>query len=237
MVRASALRAAPSTGRGRRVGRIALGTLMALLAWFTLTLPPPPRASLASADAAALAAPVVLRGAYHIHTTTSDGTGTADDVAAAAARAGLQFIILTDHGDATRTPMPPAYRSGVLCIDAVEISTTGGHYAALGLPGAARYRLAGEPRDVVEDVHRLGGFGVAAQPDSPKRELQWTGWDTPFDGVEWLNEDTEWRDESYASLAHALLTYTLRPAETLGALVGHARGILDRWDRLAAQRR
>ena len=35
-----------------------------------------------------------------------------------AARAGLKFIVFTDHGDATRTPDPPAYRSGVLCIDA-----------------------------------------------------------------------------------------------------------------------
>jgi hypothetical protein len=219
------------------MGRIALGFLLALLAWFLLTLPPRPRVSVASPEAAALAAPAVLRGAYHIHTTASDGTGTPDEVAAAAARAGLQFIILTDHGDATRPPLAPAYRSGVLCIDAVEISTTGGHYATLGLPGPAPYRLAGEPRDVVEDVHRLGGFGIAAHPDSPKRELRWTGWDTPFDGVEWLNEDTEWRDESYLSLVHALLTYTLRPAETLGALVGHPRGVLDRWDSLAAQRR
>ncbi len=178
----------------RRAFRIALILIVALLAYILWTLPPRARASVAAPAASALAAPATIRGAYHIHTTTSDGTGTPDDVAAAAARAGLQFVILTDHGDATRTPTPPTYRSGVLCIDGVEISTTGGHYAALGLTAAAPYRLAGEPRDVVEDVRRLGGFGVAAHPDSPKRELQWTGWDTPFDGVEWLNEDTEWRD-------------------------------------------
>ena len=34
----------------------------------------------------------------------SDGSGTVDAIAAAAARAGLQFIILTDHGDGTRSP-------------------------------------------------------------------------------------------------------------------------------------
>jgi hypothetical protein len=238
MAQASIQSSPSSAGRRRfRVGRVALGAILALLAYLLLTLPPRPRASVAPADAAALAAPVTLRGAYHIHTTTSDGTGTPDEVAAAAARAGLQFIVLTDHGDATRTPMPPRYRSGVLCIDAVEISTTGGHYAALGLPGAAPYRLAGEPRDVVEDVRRLGGMGIAAHPDSPKRELRWTGWDTPFDGVEWLNEDTEWRDESSWSLARALAHYTIRPAGTLGALAEHSRAVLDRWDRLASQRR
>ena len=118
------------------------------------------------------APPLVVRGASHIHTVRSDGAGTPESAAAAAARAGLDFIILTDHGDGLRAPDPPRYVEGVLVIDAVEISTTGGHYVALGLDRAP-YRLAGEPRDVVEDVHRLGGFGVAAHPDSPKAQLQW----------------------------------------------------------------
>lgn len=61
----------------------------------------------------------------HVHTRRSDGAGTIDDVAAAAARAGLQFVILSDHGDGTGMREPPSYRSGVLCIDAVEIRTSG----------------------------------------------------------------------------------------------------------------
>lgn len=36
-------------------------------------------------------------GNLHLHTTASDGTGTHDEVAAAAARAGLDFIVYTDH--------------------------------------------------------------------------------------------------------------------------------------------
>ena len=111
--------------------------------------------------------PNVVRGAYHIHTTRSDGSGTPDEVAAAAARAGLKFIILTDHGDGTRAPDPPSYRSGVLTLDAVELNTTHGHYGAIGLP-AAPYPLAGTADAVIEDVRRLGGFGIAAHPGSPR---------------------------------------------------------------------
>ena len=92
-------------------------------------------------------------------------------------RAGLQFVILTDHGDGTE-PAPPAYVDGVLCIDGVEISTNGGHYVALGM-SPAPYPLGGEPVAVVEDVARLGGFGIAAHPDSPKPSLAWTDWDVP----------------------------------------------------------
>ena len=83
-----------------------------------------------------------VRGAFHIHSDRSDGSGSVDAIAAAAARAGLQFIILTDHGDGTRAPDAPAYRSGVLTIDGVELNTTSGHYAAIGLP-ASPYPIAG----------------------------------------------------------------------------------------------
>jgi hypothetical protein len=176
-----------------------------------------------------------VRGVYHIHTRHSDGTGTAEDVAEAAARAGLRFVIITDHGDATRQPDPPTYRSGVLCIDAVEISTTGGHYAALGL-GRSPYRLGGEPRDVVEDVRRLGGFGIAAHPLSSKPELAWRGWDLPFDAMEWLNEDSLWRNAPGRSLTRAAWTYLFRPVGSIAGLYGQ-RAELRRWDALQRHRR
>src|SRR5262245_8991211 len=143
-----------------------------------------------------------VRGAFHIHSNRSDGSGSVDAIAAAAASAGLQFIILTDHGDGTRQPDPPAYRSGVLVIDGVELNTTGGHYAAIGMP-ISPYPIAGTPEDVVEDVHRLGGFGVAAHPGSARPSLSWQGWEAEIDGVEWINADSEWRDEPRIPIARA----------------------------------
>ena len=150
-----------------------------------VTLPPKRRALADQPDG-------TIPGILHVHTNRSDGRSSPDDVAAAAARAGLKFLIFTDHGDATRPPQPPAYRSGVLCLDGVAISPSGGHYIAIDLP-VSPYPLAGEPRDVIDDVRRLGGFGIAAHPDSPKPELQWREWDAPFDGIELLNPDTTWR--------------------------------------------
>ena len=181
-------------------------------------------------------------GILHIHTNRSDGSGTPDEIAAAAARTGLKFLVFTDHGDATRTPDPPVYRSGVLCIDAVEISTAAGHYVALGLP-AAPYPLAGEPRDVVEDVRRLGGFGIAAHPDSPKDGLRWGDWNALIDGMEIINPDTSWRARvvqpglgSKFGLLAALGTYPFRPEETIASLLGEPAGLVDRWDSLIARR-
>jgi hypothetical protein len=177
-------------------------------------------------------------GVLHIHTNRSDGLGTPDEVAAAAAKAGLKFLVFTDHGDATRQPDPPTYRSGVLCLDAVEISTSGGHYVAVGV-GPSPYPLAGESRDVVEDVHRLGGFGIAAHPDSPKAELRWTDWDTPIDGVELLNADTSWRVHLASGgarfpLIRGLFTYLIRPSETIGSLFTDSPELDVRWGRVLA---
>ncbi|HET9468930.1 MAG TPA: CehA/McbA family metallohydrolase [Vicinamibacterales bacterium] len=174
-------------------------------------------------------------GSFHIHTNRSDGSGSPDDVAAAAARAGLNFIVLTDHGDGTRKPDAPQYRHGVLVIDGVELSTERGHYIAIGLPQAP-YPLRGEPRDVVEDVKRLGGFGIVAHAHSARPGLQWHEWDAPFDGMEWLNADTEWRDERSQQLARALARYPFRPAETLAALLDRPDATLARWDVLTQRR-
>ena len=176
-----------------------------------------------------------VRGALHIHTRRSDGTGTVDQIAAAAANAGLSFVILTDHGDATREPERPSYRHGVLCIDAVEISTDDGHVVALGLPRSP-YPLGGEARDVVDDIARMDGMSIAAHPTSAKPALRWRDWSVPADGVEWLNGDSEWRDEPFRSLVRALLTYPIRRAAALAALLDRPEDALTRWDRAMASR-
>ena len=205
--------------------------LVALLAVVALLLVLPPGSSETDAPPAA-----TVRGVYHVHTSRSDGSGTPDAVAEAAAGAGLQFIILTDHGDGTRPPDPPRYRSGVLTLDGVELNTTGGHYAVLGMP-AAPYPLAGTPAAVIADVKRLGGFGIAAHPGSPRPALRWTDWDAAFDGLEWINGDSEWRDEPRLPIARALATYVLRAPESMASLLDRPAAVLEQWDRISQQRR
>ena len=204
--------------------------LLSVVAFAMVTLLPPATMVTAAPPAS------TVRGAFHIHSDRSDGSGSVDAIASLAARAGLQFIILTDHGDGTRSPDAPAYRSGVLTIDGVELNTAGGHYAAINLP-ASPYPIAGTPEDVIADVHRLGGFGIAAHPGSPRPTLSWQGWDTAFDGIEWINGDSEWRDEPRTAIARALLTYLLRPPQSLATLLDRPDSVLARWDALAAQRK
>ena len=223
----------------------ALVAAVAVLIAFTL----PPRRLVLQAQTDG-----TIPGIFHVHTSRSDGLSGPDEIAAAAARAGLKFVVFTDHGDATRMPDPPQYRSGVLCLDGVEVSTTGGHYIAIDMPPAP-YPLGGDPRDVVEDVRRLGGFGIAAHPDSPKPQLRWREWTAPVDAIEIVNLDTSWRQWAQQAnapanqtagasgrwparrrLLAALAGYPFRPAETIGSLV-RTDGLMSQWAALASRRR
>lgn len=210
-------------------GALAVG---GIIAW---TLPPPSQIiEFDSFPPATPFASAVLRGAFHVHSRWSDGSGTVDEIALAGAAAGLDFVILTDHGNGT-TSRPPSYRGGVLVIQGTEIGTAGGHYVALGLP-AAPYPLGGDARGVVEDVRRLGGFGVIAHPTSPRAPLAWSDWSLRVDGVEWLNGDSQWRDDGPAQLLRAVAGYLFRAPESLASLMARPERALARWDTLAAER-
>lgn len=210
---------------------VTTAAVLAAVALYVLVTLPPRAVALPSA-----LPPGTVYGAYHVHSSRSDGSGTVDEIAAAAGRAGLSFVILTNHGNATRPPDPPAYHHGVLCLDAVEITTNAGHVVALGLTRAAGYPLAGEARDVVEDIHRLGGMAIAAHPDSPRPELRWRAGSTGIDGFEWLSADSEWRDESGGRLLMAAARSLIRPAGAIASLFERPVRSLARWDAAARAR-
>ena len=182
-----------------------------------------------------------VSGVLHVHTSRSDGRLPPAAVAAAAQRAGVRFVVFTDHGDGTRTPDPPTYYGSVLALDGVEVSTTQGHYVAIGLP-ATPYALGGAPADVVDDVRYFGGVGIVAHPDSPRASLRWTRWDLPVDGVELDNLDSAWRSRWDGSLRDrlllgaSLLSYWTRPAETVTRLADQAEPQTPPWDAVAATR-
>jgi hypothetical protein len=204
----------------------------AVVVFLLATLPPKPASATWAGDPSIPGRTVA--GAYHVHSRASDGAGDRETIAASARRAGIQFVIITDHGDGTDLEAP-AYIDGVLCIDAVEISTNGGHYVALGMERAP-YPLGGEPFAVVEDVTRLHGFGFAAHPDSPKPALAWTDWGVAFDGIEWMSADSEWRNESRPRLARVLFDYWFRPAGAMASVLDRPSATLARWDALSSRR-
>ncbi len=138
-------------------------------------------------------APRWLRGAFHVHTTRSDGRGSVEQVAEAAKAAGLGFVVLTPHNDST--PREPVFVQGVLMVPGVELSTDHGHLVAFGLrrplEGVRPWMDGGEARAAVE---KAGGVSVLAHP--VQRRNPWTHEEAArrAEGFELYSADTFWRD-------------------------------------------
>ncbi|HSN89767.1 MAG TPA: PHP domain-containing protein [Anaeromyxobacteraceae bacterium] len=170
-----------------------------------------------------------IRGAWHVHTTRSDGRGTVDEVARAAREAGLQFVVVTDHN--VLTPADGGYREGVLVVQATEVSTELGHVVALGVPRA----LTEEERrgDPLRAIAALGGEAVVAHPFHPRRAF--TGWEAgAWRGLEVVSNDHAWHralaDRAVGTIAVGLLRLPWDPPQAVLTLVGEPRRELDRLD-------
>ncbi|WP_309897569.1 CehA/McbA family metallohydrolase [Archangium sp.] len=134
-----------------------------------------------------------VRGAFHVHTTRSDGRGTVKEVAAAAKAAGLRFVVLTDHNDFG--PREPAYMDGVLLVPGVELSTAHGHLVAFGmerpLEGVRAWMDGGELEAAVE---KAGGVSVLAHPVQRRNPWRHDEAARRADGFELYSADTFFRD-------------------------------------------
>ena len=162
----------------------------------------------------------IYKGAIHIHTKRSDGTGDILSVAKAAKQAGLDWIIITDHN---YYDTEEGIINGVYVIKGQEISPKNcNHYLTFGLD---KVILPNDnPKIYVDEVREKGGFGFAAHPDEgftvdkkgniyPRKNsnhcIPWADKNIEPDGVEIWNWFSNWadnlNDRNIFTLAYAYL--------------------------------
>jgi hypothetical protein len=174
-------------------------------------------------------APREARGAWHVHTTRSDGRAPIDEVVRAARDAGLQFVVIADHN--VLTTGDAGYRDGVLVIEATEASTRFGHVVALGVPRAL---TDDEKRsDPFGAIAALGGHAIVAHPLHPKRPFG--GWGLgAWSGLEVVSNDTAWyralADRDAGRIAAAALALPWDPVRTVLTLGDDPGDELARFD-------
>jgi len=160
------------------------------------------------------------KGAIHIHTMLSDGTGDIDMISKAAKKAGLDFIIITDHN---YYDTDEGVINGVYVIKAQEISPIqSNHYIALDVNKTILPK--DDTKIYVDEVRKLGGFGFSAHPDEgfivnekgnviPRKNsnhcIPWTDKNVIPDGIEIWNWFSNWADNlddtNILSLAYAFI--------------------------------
>lgn len=135
-------------------------------------------------------------GAIHIHTKFSDGSGDIQSISKDAKKAGLDWIIITDHNN---FDVKEGIYNGVYVIKGEEISPKdSNHYLALGISN-----LIGADENAqlnIDNVRKSGGFGFAAHPDESSnrknrwKPIKWKDKNIIPDGVEIWNWFSNWAD-------------------------------------------
>jgi len=172
-------------------------------------------------------------GVYHVHTTFSDGRKSLEKVAAAASRQGLDFLILTDHGNPNRASLAgQGWKGNVLVLAGSELSVSRGHLVALDFKTPER-DFARNAEEAVLEVVAAGGFTVIAHPFS-KTRWSWGG-SAVFDGIEVVTADSMVRKNILHALPY-LPALIFSPRIFLLKALDRPAQSLKKWDQLGATR-
>ncbi|MHB9034316.1 MAG: hypothetical protein ACYC6L_14865 [Anaerolineae bacterium] len=178
-------------------------------------------------------------GNLHIHTLASDGSADHTSVAQAAAKAGLDFIIITDHD--VYLPEMTGWKGSVLLLVGEELQALDGdegyHYLVLNANREMVDR-AGDPQQLIDAVNESDGQGYIAHPFeyagfySGERTYGWGNWDvTGFNGIEIWNYMSEFK--AHISNLPKALTFVFFPKL---AIRGPFAATLAVWDKALIDR-
>ena len=136
------------------------------------------------------------KGAIHIHSLNSDGSGDIESITRAAKKAGLSWIIVTDHN---YFDTQEGIYNDIYVLKGEEISPKDeNHYLALGIN--EQIEPNNNPQVYIDEVREQNGVGFAAHPDEfIKRNNNYPPitWNKAFmpDGVEIWNWFSCWGDK------------------------------------------
>ena len=154
---------------------------------------------------------------------------------AAARQANLSFLAITDHNVAMTAQDIAEDPPDLPIISGEELSTSAGHFLALGLPAGWERPKTPDDRALLAAARTEGAFTVIAHPYHPR--TPWTDWNTAdFDGMEIWNEDAVWRQNNVLDLLIALLIYPENDQLALVRLARTPEANFAKWDELLAQR-
>ena len=130
------------------------------------------------------------KGVYHNHSHYSDGRGDINEITSDARKVGIDFVILTDHGEPNlKSSSSTQYLNDVLLIGGSELSLECGHMTVMGYY-PKDYKFSVHPQEAINEVIENNGVCFIAHPMD--RRIPWTDWNVKdFTGIEILNSYSE----------------------------------------------
>jgi len=178
----------------------------------------------------------------HMHTTYSDGTGSHEEIAQAAIRAGIDIVIVTDHNVWVKGPegyyQNDENRVLLLVGEEVHDQTRDPQKNHLMIFGVDKELapLAKDPQMLIDKVNELEGLTIIAHPTDPEAlnfnepDLSWVDWQVHgYTGIELWNGMSEFK----GLLKNKLLAiyYAYNP-EIIAQ--GPYPDVLKKWDEITA---
>lgn len=178
-------------------------------------------------------------GAIHVHTTESDGTRTLEEVAAIGKRAGLDFIMFTDHMNLNnRDNGKEGFYDGLLAVVGYEHNDIddNNHYMLFDVPRV--YDAQMSAAEYVKAGAQDGALGIIAHPDEIRDRMgqyppfPWTDWSAEgYTGIELWNQMSEWMERLTPSNK---LVMAFSPRKSM---VGPTDRVLAKWDEVNRERK
>jgi hypothetical protein len=176
----------------------------------------------------------------HMHTRYSDGSGVHKDIAAAALKAGVDVVIVTDHNVLVHG-FEGYYKERnrrVLMLIGEEVHDQArdpqkNHLLVFGA-GRELASFAEEPQRLIDAVRESGGLAFIAHPNDPEApafkeiDISWVDWSVQnYTGIELWNALSELKTVVPTRLHGAFCAY-------FPALVAHQPipSTLEKWDEL-----
>ncbi|HKK21426.1 MAG TPA: histidinol-phosphatase [candidate division Zixibacteria bacterium] len=178
-------------------------------------------------------------GAIHMHTTESDGTKPIEEVIEIGRRAGLEFMMFTDHMNlVNRDNGHEGIYGDTLVVIGYEHNdlVDEHHYLLFDTPGV--YSEAMTPREYVAAGAADNAIGILAHPDEIREKLKeypaypWRDWAVEgYTGIELWNQMSEWM-EKLTRFNKLIMSFSPRKS-----MIGPTTRILKKWDDLNMTRK
>jgi hypothetical protein len=179
-------------------------------------------------------------GNMHIHSTSSDGTKSIEDIARIAQKTGLDFICFNDHNTLKGLhDGKEGWYEDVLVLIGIEVNKRCNHYLAYDV-----YDIIPDtdsnPQQVIDEVNRQGGFGFIAHPferGSPFIDgghgFTWNDWTVDgYVGISIWNYSSDWKGKAQSILT--ALYYYYNPGD---AIRYPNYKTLEKWDTESQKRK